>query len=141
MTRAVLDSSVLVSAFLTPEGLPGALLPQARRGTFSLHLALEIVAETRQVLLREPKLKERYRYTSEDVEEFVNGLAASAQLEADLPLVTAVRSDPKDNIIVACALKANADYLVTGDRHLLSLGAYESIRIVTPRRFLELTSD
>jgi uncharacterized protein len=141
MTRAVLDSSVLVSAFLTPEGLPGVLLRQARGGAFSLHLASEIVAETRQALLREPKLQERYRYTSKDVEEFANGLAASAQLAANLPAVTAVESDPKDSVIVACALQANADYLVTGDRHLLSLGEYAGIRIVTPRQFLDLTSD
>jgi uncharacterized protein len=47
--------------------------------------------------------------------------------------------DPKDNMIVATAVKAGADYLVTGDRrHLLALGEYEGIKIVSPRRFLEL---
>ena len=51
--------------------------------------------------------------------------------------------DPKDDAIVATAVKAKADYLVTGDRkHLLALETYESICIVTPRQFLELlTSD
>jgi predicted nucleic acid-binding protein len=41
-------------------------------------------------------------------------------------------------MIVATAMKARADYIVTGDRHLLVLGAYEGIRMVTPRQFLDL---
>jgi uncharacterized protein len=46
--------------------------------------------------------------------------------------------DPKDDVIVATAIRAQAEYLVTGDRHLLSLGSYRGIQIVTPRRFLNL---
>jgi predicted nucleic acid-binding protein len=41
-------------------------------------------------------------------------------------------------MIVACALAARAGYIVTRDKDLLSLGAHEGIRIVTPRQFLDL---
>ena len=41
-------------------------------------------------------------------------------------------------MIIACALKAEADYIVTRDKDLLSLGVYEGVRIVTPRQLLEL---
>jgi predicted nucleic acid-binding protein len=56
----------------------------------------------------------------------------------DLPLVTGVVRDPNDDMVVACALAANADFIVTRDKDLLSLGTYEGIRIVTPRQFLDL---
>jgi predicted nucleic acid-binding protein len=56
----------------------------------------------------------------------------------DLPLVTGVVRDPNDDMVVACALEARADYIVTRDKDLLSLGTYEGIRIVTPRQFLDL---
>ena len=41
-------------------------------------------------------------------------------------------------MIVATAIKADADFIVTGDRHLLALGSHESIRMITPREFLDL---
>jgi uncharacterized protein len=50
--------------------------------------------------------------------------------------VNAVRDDPDDNHIIECALAAGADTIVSGDGHLLRLGAYEGIAILTPREFL-----
>ena len=51
-------------------------------------------------------------------------------------IVDAVPEDPDDNIIIACAIEAEADVIVTGDRHLLSLGSYHQIPIVTAVNFL-----
>ena len=140
MARAVLDSSVLISAFLTPAGTCAQLLHAAERGVFVLCLSPPLIAETAGVLLREAKLQRSYGYDHAKVEEFCNTLNASAQLSTDLPdLSGAVPLDPKDDMIVATAVAAKADYLVTGDRkHLLERGTYEGIRIVTPRAFLDL---
>jgi putative PIN family toxin of toxin-antitoxin system len=51
--------------------------------------------------------------------------------------VQAVREDPSDNLVLACAIDANAQFIVSGDRHLLRLGMYENIRILTVSDFLE----
>ena len=48
-----------------------------------------------------------------------------------------ITEDPDDNRVLECAAKGNADYIVTGDRHLLKLGSYEAIPIVTVRQFLD----
>ncbi len=140
MAKAVLDTSVLISAFLTPQGIPGTLLAQARSGAFLLYLSREIIAETTDALLREVKLQERYRYGEADVDEFCRGLMEAAQpLVSDLPQLQAVPLDPKDNMVVSTAVKAGADYLVSGDkRHILPLGEYQGIKIVTARQFLDL---
>ncbi len=144
MARAVLDTSVLVSALLTPEGVPGQLLDQAEEGTFVLCISPAILDEARRVLLREPKLQARYRYSAASVETFCEGLLAFADLVAELPeLPGAVPLDPKDDMIIATAVAGRADYLVTGDRrHLIVLEHYEGIRILSPRAFLsELAPD
>ena len=143
MVRAVLDTSVLVSALLTPEGVPGQLLDRAEEGTFILCISPAILEETRHVLLREPKLQARYGYSAASVETFSAGLLELADLVVEIPaLPGAVPLDPKDDMIVATAVAARADYLVTGDRrHLLVLGHYEGIHILAPRAFLEVLGD
>lgn len=140
--RAVLDSSVLVSAFIKPHGTTAELLRAAEGGAFVLYLSPAILVETAEVLLR-PKITERYRRAPDAAREFCAGLAEAARLVRRLPeLRGAVPLDPKGDKIVATAVAAEAGYLVTGDRrHLLDLGEYEGIKIVTPRRFLDLLDD
>jgi putative PIN family toxin of toxin-antitoxin system len=136
MIRAVLDTSVLVSALITPGGSPGGVLDAAERGDFTLCLSPQILAETLDVLTRDAR-QERYRFDAAVAEGFCDGLLQTAELLTDLPELAGVTADPKDDVIVATAVAAKADYLVTGDRkHLLPLGAYEGIRIVTPAAFL-----
>jgi uncharacterized protein len=138
--RAVLDSSVLISAFITPQGPSGTLLDAAERGVFVLCLSREIVTETVAALAGKPRLQARYGYTPAAVDAYRDVLEAVAEPVADLPdLAGAVPGDPKDDVIVATAVAAGADYLVTGDRrHLLTLGAYRGVRIVGVREFLDL---
>lgn len=139
MIRAVLDSSVLVSSFLTVGGTSYAVLSAARRGAFVLCLSHAILDETRRSLRDKVKtIRRYYTYPNERIDAHIADLAGLSEPIADLPELRVVPLDPKDDVIVATAVKAGADYLVTGDRHLLSLGAYRSIRIVTPRQFLDL---
>lgn len=138
----MLDSSVLISAFLTPHGAAGAVLDAAQAGLFVLCLSREIITETATVLLREEKLRARYGYDRDRVEEFCDGLLAAGRVVTDLPTGRMVPDDPKDDIIIATALVAEARFVVTGDRrHLLSLGTCGGIAIMTPRRLLDLLSE
>jgi predicted nucleic acid-binding protein len=69
--------------------------------------------------------------------EFLGQVAE--RVEGKLPAIRAVWDDPKDDVIVASAVAARTDYLVAGDRrHLLPLGSYEGVRIVSVRDFVEL---
>lgn len=138
MPRVVLDSSVLISAFLTPRGSCAELLRAADRGAFVPLLSPEILVEVASRLTGKSKLRTRYGYSDEEVQAFCDDLAASAELVTELPEGRFVPGDPKDDPIVATGLAAKADYLVTGDhRHLLSLGSYGGIRMLTPRQLLD----
>ena len=137
MPRAVLDSSVLVSAFLKPGSVPATLLTRAREGAFSLVLSSYVIRGDRG--RARPAEARRFGYTAKEVARYCRDLLAVAELVGELPEIDAVPNDPKDNPIVATAVAGKADYLVTGDRaHLLPLGEYQGVRMVSPRAFLEL---
>ncbi len=55
--------------------------------------------------------------------------------------VQVIADDPDDNAVLACAIEGHAAYVVTGDGHLMSLGAYEGIPIVTPAQFLRALAE
>jgi putative PIN family toxin of toxin-antitoxin system len=138
MPRAVLDTSVLVSAFLTPRGSVVRLLHEPARSQYQLCLSEYILTETAETLLSKTRLR-NYTYADRDVRDFIHWLLTHAEMTADLPNLRAVPNDPKDDPIIATAVAANADYLVTGDRaHLLPMGHYKGIQIVNPREFIDI---
>jgi predicted nucleic acid-binding protein len=61
-----------------------------------------------------------------------------AEMVTDLPVVDVIQDDPTDNVILACAEKAEANFIITGDQHLLSLKEFGQAKIVTPREFLTI---
>lgn len=136
MYKVVLDSTVLVSVFLAKAGVSAELLHKAKDGGFDMCLAAEILEEVQRALLQYQKIRKRYHYSDQTVIQFVQNLRIVAHLITGLPSIDVVNSDPNDNMVVACALKARADYIVTRDNDLLSLGNYEDIKVVTPENFM-----
>lgn len=134
--RVVLDSSTLVSAFLSPTGTPAVLLSRAAEGAFSLCISAEIPSEVTRALPRE-RTTARYGYGADEVERFVTMLVGAAELVSVLPDVPAVSRDPTDDVIIETAVVAKADRLVTGGNDLLTIGEHHEVRIVTPRQFLD----
>ena len=139
MPRTVLDSSVLVSAFLAPRGAVASLLREPVRSRYRLCLSEFILTETAETLLTKPRLRAYAIYADGDVRDYIRWLLAEAEMVADVPEIRVVTDDPKDDPILAAALAAKAEYLVTGDKaHLLPIREYAGIRLVSPREFLDL---
>ena len=108
-----------------------------RDGRYVLVTSLYQVEELNHVLAY-PRIAERIHLAAAEVEMILAALLTEAEVvpgELQLPGVTC---DPKDDVLVACAVEGGADYLVSGDQDLLVLGEHESIQIVTPRWFLEI---
>ena len=135
--RAVIDSTVLVSAFLTEGGVSAELLRYAREGVFLVVLSEEILTETEHTLSYS-RIRTRYTYTDEDVTDFFDRLRLAAELITDVPLLTGIVRDPNDDMIIATAQRANAAYIVSRDNDLLALQRYEDITIITPEAFMAL---
>ena len=139
MPRVVLDSSILVSAFIAPQTELMHLLRQPLRSRYELILSEEILAETAKSLLTKERVRQYATYSDEDVHTYLAWLISVAKLVDDISELNAVPDDPKDNMVVATAVAAQADYLVTGDRrHLLPMKEYQGIPIISARSFLDL---
>jgi predicted nucleic acid-binding protein len=89
------------------------------------------------VLLTGERIRKHYSYTDDDVVEYCRRLTTLASIVSRVPEVRIVR-DPNDDMIVACAIAAGANYVVTRDKDMLSLDQYKSIRFVTPEGFLKI---
>ena len=112
------------------------MLDLADQGAFQLCLSQRILTETRDALCK-PKLRAAYRHSEVAALRFCEVLTSVAEVVARLPIIEPVCRDPDDDHVLAAALAAKADVIVTGDADLLALGTYEGIRILTVRALLE----
>jgi hypothetical protein len=136
MTRAVIDTNVLVSGVIAPHGAPRRVLEAWHAGGFALITSEAIIAEARRVL-RYPRICGRYRLTEGDIVAVVDSLRNDAEVVAGLYEVRK-SVDPTDDVFLACALEGRAEYVVSGDAHLLEIGTYQGVLIVTPRQFMAI---
>lgn len=130
MIRVVLDTNVYISALMFG-GLPGFL--------FDLALSQSFLPVISPALLDEldEKLQSKFEVSAEDAAIVRTKLQSVAEIVRPDLILHVIKEDPDDNRVLECAVKGKADYVVTGDRHLLKLGAHEGIPIVTVRQFLE----
>jgi hypothetical protein len=139
--RVVLDTNIFVSSLLVKEGLPAQVLDAWRERKFLLATSPTLVSEI-QSTLNYPHIRRKYNITNKDVNQLITLLAEDALVVAgDTEAVSgSVPDDPADEAVLACALDAVADLVVSGDRHLLDLAEYRGIRILTVREFMEKLS-
>lgn len=130
--RVVLDTSALISALLYG-GEPGRLVKLWETGRIVPLVSREVLLEYLRVLgYRKFKLSEEHakRLIEEKVLPFAKMVAVP-----ETPRI--VPEDAGDDKFLALAEAGNAPYLVSGDRHLLKLGTYREVAILTPRQFLD----
>ena len=137
MLKVVLDTNIFVSALINPHGKPAQILDYVFENRIRLFISPPIVEELERVLSY-PKLANRHGLEGEDLKEFVSYLLSITALVKEEPLIEAILDDPSDNKYLSCALNAKADFIISGDAHLLNLGEYEGIRIITPAQLLEI---
>jgi len=110
-----------------------------RKDQYELFLPEDILAETKLVILTYERIRKKYHYTDDEVLEYLETLRVVAkQVLEKLPKIRVIERDPKDDPVLACALKVKADYIVSKDNHLKDLKEYRGIRIVSSQEFLEL---
>jgi putative PIN family toxin of toxin-antitoxin system len=137
MLRIVLDTNVFVSSLLSTQGLPAQVLHAWREGRYMLVASPPIIAEIVEVL-ESPRISKKYFIRQEDIQQLVDLLKTDTILVPGRAAVKgSVPQDPRDEMFLACAIDANADCIVSGDRHLLDLKTYRGIPILTVKEFVE----
>ena len=128
--RIVLDTNILIGALITKGTPPDSLYQAWLKGEIELVTSTAQLAEVAAVLAR-PRLR-RY-LDADEAAAIVENLDARAVV-LDAPPDVNLSPDPKDNPILAAAIAAKADLIVSGDKkHMLALGEVKGIPIVTAR--------
>ena len=139
MIRAVIDLNVIISAIISPLGIPYRIWTAWHSDErFILVISEGMILELAGKLAT-PRIARRYGIEADDIGATMTLLRTLGSLVV-VPeeSIAPVTGDPEDDLVLASARLGGADYLVTGDRRLLDLGRYESVAILSPREFLGL---
>ena len=129
MQRIVLDTNIYISAILT-SGKPRAILDLVREKKFELFISEEILNEIERVL------NVKIGLNNSDIVDTLNSIIDISSIVIPKIRISRIENDESDNIILECAVEVNADCIISGDNHLLSLKKYDGISILNPADFL-----
>jgi uncharacterized protein len=128
--KVTADTNVLVSGLAYRRGKPYELIQMARAGEIALTVSQPILDELAVVLAR------KFSATPADVAEADGIVRGAARVVTPAVTLDVINEDPPDNRILECAVTGGSEYIVTGDKDLLRLKQYDSIRIVNVANFM-----
>jgi uncharacterized protein len=135
--RAVIDTNLFVSGIFGKNSLTSTLQDLWIDQEIELATSLEIMKEVSRVLTY-PKIRQKIGITDEGVRQFFRLVFRKALITKDIYKSDRIISDPTDNKFFACAMETKADYIVSGDNHLLELKHYHGIQIVDAKTFVKI---
>ena len=121
-------------------GLPAKIIKAAEDNRISIIASEQIVREINQTLAY-PRLREIYEGVGIGRDELIEAMLRIAKLVEVTKKTELVQEDPADNKFLECALDGKADYIVSGDGHLLGIWQYQSIQILSVRQFTKLMGE
>jgi putative PIN family toxin of toxin-antitoxin system len=127
MIRVVADTNVVVSAFI---GMAKDFQEAYPRRIF------QAIEELEEVMNR-PHVAKRHRKNPDEVAQDINRFSRLCEFVINEEPVNVVEDDPDDNVFLAIAKSGHADFIISGDPHLLDLQEFEGIPIITPKRFVD----
>ena len=129
--KVVFDTNIYISAFVIPGGNAEKAYIHAIDGDFELCASIAILTELAR------KLDEKFGWEKQKIAQLIISISNLAKVFKTTPWLQILSDDP-DNRILECALKAAADFIVTGDKHLLKLRNYKNIEIIKLSTFLSM---
>jgi len=135
--KIVFDANIFISAFFW-HGKPSVIVGMAEDGLGTLYITDEIIAEIEMVLR-----KRKFRLTEENVEYYlqrIKRISTKITVADSERITTGGSRDKTDNKYLECAVAANADYIISGDIHLLELKEFRGIKIVNTAEYMEIAS-
>lgn len=132
--KAVFDTNILVSAWFW-EGNESKLIESVEEGFIHGHSSKQLIEELFRTL-RYPK----FNLSQDEVESIGSYYLLIFKIVSPKQAINIILEDPSDNMVLECALEAEADYIVSGDHHLLNVGEFRGVKIVTAAELLKILS-
>jgi putative PIN family toxin of toxin-antitoxin system len=137
MIKAVLDTNILVSASLFPNGNPANIVKRGLAGDFEVIVSDTILQEFRRCSFKS-KLITQYGLNQQKVIDFCSAFLPTATLVISKVGSVAISRDRDDDHVLSAAIMSKANYIVTGDKDLLVLNGFRDVLITAPSDFIEL---
>jgi putative PIN family toxin of toxin-antitoxin system len=131
MLKVVIDTNVFISAFYLPESKPAGVVLLARRKTILNLISPQIIKEVERII------KKKLLWDNAKTQSAVRRIKTFSEEVHPQERLAIIADDP-DNRILECAVAGHADFIISGDKHLLDLETYQGIKMVTPGKFLEI---
>ena len=128
--KVVLDTNILISAFVFPGGAPEFVYRAAVERRIDLVTSPSLLAEFGRVL------SEKFGWEPAMAERAVEQVARIATVVRPTKKLSVIEQDPADDRVLEAAAEGAAEVIVSGDRHLTRIGPWEGIRILKARAFL-----
>jgi uncharacterized protein len=135
--QIVIDTNVIVSSYMFPGAIPGAIIEHWHGHAFELLVSTSLIAEYERVL-HYPHIRSRITLEEDELARSIQIVRKRGILVEPNDDLRVVAADSDDDIGVATAVAGNADFVVSGDRYLLDLGEHRGIRIIAPAIFLAI---
>lgn len=133
----ILDTNVVISALLSAEGPPAQIIEYWESGMIEVATSGPLLQELKRVLGYE-RVKKYLEMSSEEINSLIHRWSTTALYVEPETELSVIKDDPDDNRVLECAAAAGAQYIVSGDDHLLNLGEYQGIEILPPAGFIVL---
>ncbi|MBI5026239.1 MAG: putative toxin-antitoxin system toxin component, PIN family [Nitrospirae bacterium] len=118
------------------EGLAKELRDMIADETFTLVTSKEIMAELYRVI-HYPRILKQFKPSKEDIDEFIGMVMEKALIVRGSYSIKKIADDPTDDMFLACAMEAKADYIVSRDPHLRNLKHFHGVKIIDVKAFME----
>jgi len=135
LDRLVLDTNVIVSGIISPKGAPSKILDLFFQGKVNLFFNMDMLTEIERVLSY-PKIGKKYCISEEEISGILGILVRYGMLVIERGREEIIEENHSDDMFLSCARHCEADYIISGDRHLLRLKSYLGIPIVTPATYI-----
>lgn len=137
MKQVVIDANVIVSAILSPAGSPAKILKHLQGGKIQILVSYPILSAYITALTY-PHLQKRHGLSKKQVSAKIFHLAKIGKLVNPKERLEIIMEDPADNKYLELAVEGEADWIVSGDKHLKELKIFRGIEIVEPTTFLKM---
>src|SRR6266487_1647356 len=139
MIRAVLDANVFASSLIQPKGPSGRIIKRFLVDkAFQVVTSADILQEVKRCLYY-PRVRKRIRVSDDEIEAYIASVALIADtVQPSKAVLGVVEADPDDDKYLSAALEGRAEYIISGDHHLLDVKDYAGIKILPPAEFLKL---
>jgi len=133
MQKVVIDTNIFVSGLLDSKSSSNFIIELFLQNKFTLLITHPVLRELREILTRKPLS----RLANRPVDEFLTLLERQAKKVSPGEKVRIIKDDPEDNKFLECALAGKADFIISGDHHLLSLRKFRGISILNSKEALK----